>query len=371
MHVVDGSASEGAVVVAKVHHAIIDGVAGAELLSTFFDLDAGAPSPVAHLDLHRASSNPPSQSGPWPGVDLDQWREVLGSLPGHLDATVRSVGQTLQRARSVAKRWRGQPTAALPIPLLAPKTSINGAISPHRRVAFGDLAMSDVRRVRQVLGGTANDVVLASTAGSLRRFFSGRGEEIGRPLVAMVPVSVRAADEHRQLGNRLSALFVSLPVEAGDPEERLRAVRESVAVAKETDRSEGQDLVRSWAEATVPAVAARASQLATDRRLFDRVPPLFNVIVSNVPGPNISLYLAGCRLAAMYPFGPIFEGAAVNVTVISYLDRIHVGVQGCWDLVPDVDVIARGIEDSLAELVRTADRRDRPVPWWHAEVVPA
>jgi diacylglycerol O-acyltransferase / wax synthase len=371
MHVVDGTASEGAVVVAKVHHAIIDGVAGAELLSTFFDLEADAPSPVARLDLHRPTTPRPPEPGPWPGVDLEQWREVLESLPGHLDATVRSVGQTLRRARSVATRWRGQPTATPPLPLLAPRTSINGSISPHRRVAFGDLAMSDVRRVRQVLGGTANDVVLASTAGSLRRFFSGRGEEMGRPLVAMVPVSVRAEAEHGQLGNRLSALFVSLPVEVDEPAERLRAVRESVAVAKETDRSEGQGLVRSWAEATVPAVAARASQMATDRRLFDRIPPLFNVIVSNVPGPDFPLYLAGCRLAAMYPFGPIFEGAAVNITVISYLDRIHVGVQGCWDLVPDVDVIARGIEDSLAELVRTADRRNRPVPWWHAEIVPA
>ncbi len=371
MHVVDGTASEGCVVVAKVHHAIIDGVAGAELLSTFFDVEADAPSPVARIDLHRASTIRSSASGPWLGIDLEQWREVLESLPGHVDATVRSVGQTLRRARSVANRWRGQPSATLPLPLLAPRTSINGAISPHRRVAFGDLAMTDVRRVREVLGGTVNDIVLASTAGSLRRFFAGRGEEMGRPLVGMVPVSVRVQEEQGQLGNRLSALFVSLPVEVDEPAERLRAVRESVAIAKETDRSEGQGLVRSWAEATVPGVAARASQLATDRRVFDRIPPLFNVIISNVPGPDFPLYLAGGRLAAMYPFGPIFEGAAVNITVISYLDRIHVGVQGCWELVPDVDVIARGIEDSLAELVRVADRRNRPVPWWHAEIVPA
>jgi diacylglycerol O-acyltransferase / wax synthase len=371
MHVVDGSPSEGATVVAKVHHAIIDGVAGAELLSTFFDLDARTPSPVARLDVRQPSAPSLSKPRPWPGGDLDQWREVLESLPGHLDAAIRSVGQTVRRARSVANRWRGPAALTPQLPLLAPRTSINGAISGHRRVAFADLAMPDVRRVRQVLGGTANDVVLASVTGSLRRFFSGRGEEIGRPLVAMVPVSVRVPEDRARLGNHLSALFVSLPVEEDDPADRLRLVRESVTVAKEADRSEGQGLVRSWAEATVPAVATRASQLATDRRLFDRIPPLFNVIVSNVPGPDFPLYLAGSRLVAMYPFGPIFEGAAVNITVISYLDRIHVGVQACWDLVPDVDVIGRGIEDSLAELVRAADRRDRPVPWWHAEIIPA
>ena len=124
----------------------------------------------------------------------------------------------------------------------------------------------------------------------------------------------------------------------------------------------------AWAEVTVPALASRLSRLVTGVRLFDHVAPLCNVIVSNVPGPDFPLYLAGARLASMYPIGPIVEGVGVNVTVFSYLDSVHVGIQACWDLVPEVALVARAMEESLAELVAEAARRDRKVPWWHAEL---
>ena len=373
MHVVDGLADGGVAVVVKVHHAIIDGVAGAELLATFFDLEPlTATTPVTRLDRRRHEVAPGAWSrgapGAWPGLEADQWLELFGSVPGHVDAALRSVGRTVQRARSMATQWRRETSPSTPLPLGAPKTSINRAISPHRRVAFGDLAMGDVRRVRDVLGGTVNDVVLAVTAGSLRRFFAGRGEEPEGPLVVMAPVSVRSPDGRTSLGNQLSALLVSLPTMTDDPADRLQQVRESVAAARDLDRGGGSSLVSGWAEALVPALASGVSRLASEGRLFDRLPPIFNVVVSNVPGPDIPLFLAGTRLRTMYPMGPVIEGAGVNITVISYLDRIHVGVQACWDLVPDVEVIARGMEDSLTELVRAADRRDRPVPWWHAEV---
>ena len=141
-----------------------------------------------------------------------------------------------------------------------------------------------------------------------------------------------------------------------------------MAVAKEQSRSVGPDVYSAWAEAAFPAVATRLSRLVTNFRLFDHLAPLFNLVVSNVPGPDAPVYLAGARMTSLHPIGPIMEGVGVNVTVFSYLEAVHVGIQACWDLVPDVAVLGEAMEQALAELVAEADRRDRPVPWWHAEL---
>jgi hypothetical protein len=138
--------------------------------------------------------------------------------------------------------------------------------------------------------------------------------------------------------------------------------------AKDQLGSVGPEVFAGWAQALVPALATRVSRLVSNVRLFDHVAPVCNLIVSNVPGPDFPLYLAGARLEAMYPVGPIIEGVGINITVFSYRDVLYAGVQGCWELCPDLDVIARGLTEALAGLVGDADRRDRPVPWWHAEL---
>jgi hypothetical protein len=170
------------------------------------------------------------------------------------------------------------------------------------------------------------------------------------------------------LANRLSALLVSLDTGVEDPTARYRRIRQGMVAAKDRSRPMTAELLSGWAQALFPAVATRLSRLVTNLRLFDHVRPLFNLVVSNVPGPSFPLYLAGARLEAMYPFGPIVEGVGVNITVFSYEDTVYVGVLACWDLGDDIVAIARGMEESLATLVRQADRRDRPVPWWHAEL---
>ncbi len=233
-------------------------------------------------------------------------------------------------------------------------------------VGFATLPLADVRRVQRLLGGTTNDVVLAAVAGALRTYFDRRGEELGSSLVALVPVSVRSEDERGALGNRVSAMLVSLATGVDDPVVRLREIRQSASLAKEQSRSIGGEVFAAWGEVITPAVAGRLSRLVSRVRLFDRAPPPCNVIVSNVPGPDFRLYFAGAPLEAMFPVGPIVEGIGLNVTVFSYLDTLHVGVEGCPTLVDDVAGIAASLRDSLAELVRAADRRDRPVPWWHA-----
>jgi len=148
----------------------------------------------------------------------------------------------------------------------------------------------------------------------------------------------------------------------------LRTIRDGMVAAKEQNLAVRPDMFASWAEAAFPAVATRLSRLVTNLRVFDHVAPPFNLIVSNVPGPDFPLYLAGARMVSMHPLGPIVEGVGLNVTVFSYLDTVHVGVQACWDQVPDVAVLTEGMEGELAALVAATGRRDRPVPWWHAEL---
>jgi len=387
-HVVEGLADGRVALVSKVHHAIIDGVSGAEVLAAFVDLSPDptprqlfAPTSVrgpgatgAGPDDRDGDADRPDgdgrRAGPatgWTG-DLDRLLGTIGGLPGQLDAVARTVTRTVQAVRTLSARSREIPGTLPPAPFQAPQTSINGAISPHRRVAFADLSLTDIRRVSAVFGGTTNDIVLAATAGGLREFFARRDEEPETSLVALVPVSVRTEAEQGALGNRVSAMLVSLATGVTDPVARLGRIREGMAAAKEQSRAVGPDVYSAWAEAAFPAVATRLSRLVTNLRVFDHVAPLFNLVVSNVPGPDVPLYLAGARLESLHPVGPIMEGVGVNVTVFSYLDSVHVGIQACWDLVPDVDVLGRAMEAALAELVAEADRRDRPVPWWHAEL---
>jgi len=378
-HVVEGLTHGRVALVPKIHHAIIDGVSAAQVMAAFFDLSPDpAPRPIFGPPGGRGRSGD-ARPGPTAPTDQDwdpdplpggvaRWRDVLSSLPGVADSVVRTVSRTVQTARGLSDRNREVDGSLPPSPFTAPRTSINAAISPHRRVALAQLPLADVGRVRDVLGGTANDVVLAVTGGAMQAFFAGRGETPEGSLVALVPVSVRTDAEHGALGNRVSALLVSLNTGVADAAARLAQVGSGMRSAKEQMAVVDPGVFAGWAQSAVPALATRLTRLVTNVRLFDHVGPVFNLIVSNVPGPDIPLYLAGARLSAMFPLGPIIEGVGVNVTVFSYLDTMYVGVEGCWDLTPDIDAIARGMEASLAELVAHAVRRDRPVPWWHAEL---
>jgi WS/DGAT/MGAT family acyltransferase len=391
-HVVEGLEHGRLAIVPKVHHAIIDGVSGAQVMAAFFDLSP-VPAPVPLFGRPAGpqapaprAPGPPGSSGPaaleagggpaagahWapdalPG-EVERWRDVLGSLPGQAEAVVRTVSRSIKTVRDLSGRDREESGPEPPAPFEAPRTSINRAISPHRRVALAELSLNDVQRVRQVLGGTTNDVVLAVTSGALRGFFAARDEQPRSSLVGMVPVSVRTEEEDGALGNRVSAMLVSLATTVDDPVARLRRIVEESRRAKEQSRFIDPGVFAGWAQALVPSVATRLTRLITNLRVFDHVAPLFNLIVSNVPGPDVPLYLAGARMVSMYPVGPIIEGVGMNVTVFSYLDHLYVGVQGCRVLVPDIEAVARGMEGSLAELVGRANRRDRPVPWWHAEL---
>ena len=360
-HVVEGLEHGHVALVSKVHHSIIDGVSGAEVMAAFFDLE---PDPASGQGAEERTWSP----DPVPG-EVDRLRSALGSLPGQTDRVAKTLGSTVRTVRSLSNRNRELQGTLPPSPFQAPRTSINRAISPHRRVRLAEVPMTDIRRVTEVLGGTVNDVVLAMVAGALRDLFDRRHELLDGSLVAMVPVSVRSEADRDALGNRVSPMLVSLATGVEDPAARLRLISAGVRAAKEQHQTVGSDVYARWAQAIFPAVATRVSRLLTNLRVFDHIPPIFNVIVSNIPGPDFALYLAGAKLVAMYPIGPVAEGAGLNVTVFSYLDTLYIGAQGCWDLLPDLEVVANGMVDALHDLVKEAERRDRPVPWWHADPV--
>lgn len=351
MHLVEGLESGHLAVVPKLHHAAIDGVSGAETLAAFLDL--GPEGRAVPRPVRRWRPNP------LPG-NLEVLGHSLSSLVHQPEQAWGAVRRTFEAVHDLAERNRRlreeDELVPPPAPFRAPRTSLNGAISAQRRVAFTEVPLDDVQVVRRAFGGTVNDVVLAAVSGALRRLLGERGETLEEALVAMVPISARSEAERGTQGNRLSAMLVSLATTAGDPVERLRLVAEGTRLAKAQASLLSEDLIRGWAQLAFPALSARLARLSGNLRLFDHLPPLFNVVVSNIPGPESALWWAGARLVALYPVGPLLEGVGLNVTVVSYNGTLHIGVVGCRELIPEVEHLALLLNDAFAELAKAAHR---------------
>lgn len=333
--------------VAKMHHATIDGVSGANLMMHLFDLE---PDPVATAEPETTPAIPrPSDLELFARGVISRSRRPL-LLPGALARTARGVA-------SLALRRSRAGTPAMATPFTAPATPFNGSITPHRRVAFARVGLGDVRAVKDALGTTVNDVVLAVTATAVLRWLEARGARPERPLIAGVPVSTRGDDAVSMGANLLSAMFVPLATQIDDPVERLLAIREATKGAKEDFRAIGADKLQDWAEFSGPRLFGLAVRLYSQMELADRHPPALNFLVSNVPGPPIPLYFAGGRLVGLYPMGPVVEGMGLNVTVLSYMDEIGFGFVACRELIPDLWDLAQGVVAALEELTTAvADR---------------
>jgi WS/DGAT/MGAT family acyltransferase len=249
-------------------------------------------------------------------------------------------------------RPRRQAPAPPPRPILdAPRTSLNGALSPRRAFASTALSLADVRAVKDAFGVTVNDVVLSLVGGALRSYLEERGERPMRPLVAEVPVAIDAPGERRLAGNRLSNIFTSLCTDVADPVRRIGAVHEAMQTAKRLHDVLGRDLYESWTRFFPPRPFSWTMRAYSRWNLADHHPPPINVIVSSVPGPRTRLEWPGGTLQALYSVGPLVEGTALNVTAWSYVDRLCVGVLTCPDLVPDAHAVTAALHGELAALV--------------------
>lgn len=254
----------------KVHHAAIDGASGSEITVALFDL---SPEVVTH----------PEPDEPWQPdevpSDLDMVRYAIASLVRRPRRVLRALRRTGEAALNVRSMNRTADLSRAPLPFSAPATSINRAITARRTVATTSLSLTDVKRVKNAFGCTVNDVILALCGGAMRRYFVGRGEGVDGPLLAMVPVSVRAEGQRQDMGNQVSSMFTTLATDVDDPVDRLRAIHRGMRGAKEQNRAIGADTLTDWAEFAAPAVFGRAMRLYTRMGLAELPrPPL--------PGPR-------------------------------------------------------------------------------------
>jgi diacylglycerol O-acyltransferase / wax synthase len=332
---------------AKIHHCIIDGVSGSQMLQELYDLEPVAPSRDLATEGFGEDEAVPSL--------FDLAAASLRERVGDPLRAVTTVTSTLVSAAEAVIDLTEREQVTLPLD--APLTPFSHSLTPRRAVSFARASLTDVKAIKNAFGATVNDVVLAACTMALRRRLEEAGSLPDRSLVASVPVSARKADEDSQSFNRVSAMFVGLPVHLADPVEQLREVIRETAVAKRMTASFGTNLLGDVVELLPPLLFAQAMQLYSALRMAERHAPVHNLVVSNVPGPPMPFYALGARVLHVYPLGPILEGAALNVTVFSYETSIDIGVVTCPDLTSGVEPVSSAIVDAVAELKRRADEQ--------------
>ena len=346
IYLVEGLSGGRIAIITKTHHAMVDGVSAVDIGTVMLDV---TPTPRE--------------------VPVDDWRPE--STPGALRLVAGAVGDLVKRPTQVVDTARtavvdvratagrvaevagGVLSSVRSIARAAPDSPLNARIGQQRRFGMAATSLDDYKRVRKAHGGTVNDVVLATVTGALRTWLLTRGEAVTPSTVvrAMVPVSVRGEEGGRGAGgNRVSSYFVDLPVGEGSPLVRLHQVAFAMRGHKESGESVGADALvqlSGFAPPTIHALGARVAASMTRR--------VFNLVVTNVPGPQFPLYAAGARMLEMYPVVPLALGQAVSIGVTSYDGGVYYGLNADRDALPDVDVLAQCLEESLAELVGTVD----------------
>jgi diacylglycerol O-acyltransferase / wax synthase len=349
MEVVEGLQGGRIAMITKTHHSAIDGASGAELTTALLDTTA-VPTEVSPPSKAFKADRIPS--------DVETLAYALRSLTQQPAELLKAVRRTTEVALHLRKSSaEGAPTAATPF--AAPRTSFNVPITPHRKFAYTQFSLTDVKTIRAGLGGTVNDVVLAVCASALRRYLLEGRELPVDPLIAMVPMSVRSTDQMGAMGNRVSQLLVRLATQVADPVERLEMIKAETTLAKEQINAIGADTLSNWAEFAAPAVAARAARLYSSMGLANRHKPIYNVTISNVPGPQIPLYSSGAKLVEWYPMGPIFDGIGLNMTVMSYMGDVYVGLLACRETVAGLWDLSQYMVDAVDELL---DAAGKPAP---------
>jgi len=354
----------------KIHHACVDGITGTEVLTTLLDRDP---------DGRKARA----QAVPWSPDRVPKTMEMLTRglaalatqprlqvrmqrrlLAAGLQTGRRQMGPTVATMQEAMRRTPGLGLLVPEPPrsegflsrpaLVAPRLSFNRSISAHRRFAYGSISLDDVKAIKHRHGVTVNDVVMAISAGALRSWLDDRHELPTDPVLAMVPVSVRTDADADTPGNRISAMVAALPTNEAEPMRRLRLAHEAMELAKTDHAALPADILQDFGRFAPPAVAARVARLVARTKLADIANPPFNVVISNIPGPQHPLYCAGARQVASFPVPVIADGAGLNITLSSYDGSIHFGLLACRDAVDDLWSLMRALETSTTELLEAS-----------------
>jgi diacylglycerol O-acyltransferase len=354
MYFIEGVVGGKSALAMKYHHCLQDGVSGMSLATALMDLEPN-PAPGTFM------LPPPGEDEQSAGGDPGDLGLILDACMTGLRRPVRAAryltSLALKGSAMVDTMRRVESSRAV---LRAPKTPFNGSVGPRRELAFASVSMIDVRAMKNAHDVKVNDVVLALVGGALRSYLDKLGELPEAPLVSGVPVSTRAEGD-TTLDNQISTMFTSLATDVADPIERLQAVHESTQGAKEMQKAMGARQIQSIGEVASPRLLGGAIRAVYRTELMSKLPLRINTVVSNVPGPPIQLYTCGAKVTGLFPSSVILEGMGLNVTVISYGDRLDFGLHVDPDLVPDAWVIANAIPEAMAELL-AASGHGEPTP---------
>jgi diacylglycerol O-acyltransferase / wax synthase len=340
---VEGLSDDRFAILSKTHHALVDGVSGVDIATVLFDTSPD-PTPVAGPDHEWIPRPLPTDAQLLADALLER-----ATVPAEI---VRGVRATLRGPRHVAGRLGealgGVGAMARAGLQMAPSSPFNVRIGPHRRFTWVRGDLNQFKGVKNALGGTVNDVVLAAVAGALGRYLRLHGEPTeDLVLKAMVPVSVRADVERGALGNRVAAMWAPLPVGLGDPVQRLLTIGQAMDGIKESGQAVGAQVLTELSGFAPPTIMAQAARLQARQRLF-------NLVVTNVPGPQFPLYMLGRKLEAMYPMVPLAENQALGIAIMSYNGQLNFGLNADYDALSDLEALADELRASIEELVAVA-----------------
>ena len=350
MWLIEGLEDDRFALITKTHHSLIDGIAGVDLATVLFDLSPDPPQ-IPHSGRAWQPHSEPRTTQLLAAGIVGAVRTGVALLEGAFDAMAHPE-RAWARAKEAAEGV-GEIGWAVINP--APETPLNVPIGPHRRFVGIRAELEDFKAVKNAFGGTVNDVVLAVVAGALRTFLIGRGRRTeGVEMRALVPVSVRTEDERGGVGNRIVVMRGPLPIYVADPIDRLRFVSNAMDGLKESKQALGAEVISGAQNFAPPTILAQASRLNFSTRLF-------NLIVTNVPGPQFPLYVLGREMLQAMPVAFLPENHALAIAIMSYNGQMNFGLLGDFDALPDIDSIGASIEEELANLVSLA-REMAPTP---------
>jgi diacylglycerol O-acyltransferase len=342
---VEGLKGDRFAIVGKTHHAMVDGIAGVDITTVLFDTDREPSETSKPLERWIPEPEP---------SDAQLLAEALIQRAVDPREIVRGVRRVMRGPRRALRRVTEAAMAAGTFAwtgIAAPSSPFNFDVGPHRRFAWVRASLADMKLVKNGLGGTVNDVILASVAGALGRYMRARGHPtVGVELRAMVPVSVRTSEERGSPGNRVSSMMAPLPVWCEDPARRVQLVRERMGDLKNSKQAMGATLLTQLADFAPPTIVGQAARLQSRQRFF-------NLVVTNVPGPQFPLYLMGRRMERVFPMVPLAKNQGLCVGVMSYDGQVNFGLIGDFDGMPDLSELARDLEASIEELVEAAGGR--------------